>query len=98
MIRGTTPTLEFVLPFEASLLAAAYVTFVQSDSVVLDKPLSECAIDGNKMTVKLTQEDTLKLKTGLVEVQIRARTADGDVIASDIILTGAQKILKDGVI
>lgn len=98
MIRGTTPTLEFVLPFETSLLAEAYVTLSQSDGVVLDKPLSECTLDGNKMTVKLTQEDTLKLKTGLVEVQIRAKTIDGDVIASDIILTSAQKILKDGVI
>ena len=98
MIRGTTPTLEFVLPFDTSLLAEAYVTLEQSDEVVLDKPLSDCTLDDNKMTVKLTQEDTLKLKIGLIEVQIRAKTVDGDVIASDIILTSAQKILKDGVI
>lgn len=98
MIRGTTPTLEFVLPFDTSLLAEAYVTLAQGDEVVLDKPLSECTRDGNKLTVKLTQEDTLKLKTGLVEIQIRAKTENGDAIASDIILTSAQKILKDGAI
>lgn len=98
MIRGTTPTLEFVLPFDTNLLAEAYVTLAQIGDVVLDKPLSECTLDGDKMTVKLTQEDTLKLKTGQVEIQIRAKTIDGDVIASDIILTSAQKILKDGVI
>jgi hypothetical protein len=98
MIRGTTPTLEFVLPFETSLLAEAYVTLAQSDGVVLDKPLSECTLDGNKMTVKLTQEDTLKLKPGPVEIQIRAKTENGDALASDIILTSASKILKDGAI
>lgn len=98
MIRGTTPTLEFVLPFKASILAEAYVTLAQAGGVVLDKPLSECTLDGDKMIVKLTQEDTLKLKTGLVEIQIRAKTGDGNAIASDIILTSAQKILKEGVI
>lgn len=98
MIRGTTPTLEFILPFDTSLISEAYVTLAQAGDVVLDKPLSECALDGNKMTVKLTQGDTLKLKTGLIEIQIRAKTIDGDAIASDIILTSAQKILKDGVI
>lgn len=47
MIRGTTPTLEFILPFDTSLLAEAYVTLAQAGDVVLDKPLSECTLDGN---------------------------------------------------
>lgn len=29
MIRGTTPTLEFALPFEVDLIAEAYVTISQ---------------------------------------------------------------------
>lgn len=96
MIRGTTPTLEFVLPFDTSLLAEAFVTFEQKDEVVLDKPLSECKTDGNKLTVELTQQDTLKLDNGLVRIQIRARTHGGDALASDVILTSVGEILKDG--
>ena len=37
MIRGTTPTLEFALPFEVDLIAEAYVTISQNQSVVIDK-------------------------------------------------------------
>ena len=37
MIRGTTPTLEFTLPFEVDLIAEAYVTISQNQSVVIDK-------------------------------------------------------------
>lgn len=29
MIRGTTPTLEFTLPFDTSLIAEMYVTMAQ---------------------------------------------------------------------
>lgn len=99
MIRGTTPTLEFTLPFDTSLLSDAYVTFAQNKHVVLDKKLSECQCSENKLIVKLTQEETLMLKCNcLVEMQIRAKDLNGDVIASDIIVESPDRILKDGVI
>lgn len=99
MIRGTTPTLEFTIPFDTSLLAEAYVTLSQNESVVLDKKLSECQCAGNVLSVRLTQEDTLKLNCDcLTEIQIRARTADGNAIASDIMTVSTERILKDGVI
>jgi hypothetical protein len=99
MIRGTTPTLEFVLPFDTKQLAEAYVTLAQNDEVVLDKRLSECQCSENKMTVRLSQEETLKLKCGCITgIQIRARTVDGEAIASDIIHEKTERILKDGVI
>lgn len=31
MIRGTTPTLEFTLPFDTSLIAEMYVTIAQGE-------------------------------------------------------------------
>ena len=46
MIRGTTPTLEFALPFEVDLIAEAYVTISQNQSVVIDKSLSELTCAG----------------------------------------------------
>lgn len=99
MIRGTTPTLEFALPFDAGVLEEAWVTVAQNKSVVLDKKLSDCQCAGNVLTVKLTQEDTLKLKCNcLAEIQIRAKTTDGDAVASEIIAVSPDRILKDGVI
>lgn len=99
MIRGTTPTLEFTVPFDTKILAEAYVTLAQKKKVVLDKKLSDCQCSANTLTVRLSQEETLKLSCDcLVEIQIRARTVDGDAIASEIMVETPDRILKDGVI
>lgn len=99
MIRGTTPTLEFMLPFDVGTLSDAYITMVQNRKVVLEKCISDCECTGNCLRVKLTQEETLKLNcVHRVEIQIRAKTITGDAIASEIITADAERILKDGVI
>jgi hypothetical protein len=99
MIRGTTPTLEFAIPFETGQLAEAFVTLSQNGAVVIDKPLSQCGCNGNKLTVKLTQEETLNLQCDCItEIQIRARTLSGDAVASNIMRVNTGRVLKDGVI
>ena len=99
LIRGTTPLLEFALPFPAEELEEAYVTIAQRGAVVIDKPLTECGCDGKTLTVRLTQEETLKLNCDCMsEIQIRARTLDGEAIASNIMAVQTARILKDGVI
>lgn len=99
MIRGTTPTLEFMLPFETQTLAEAYITIAQQNSTVIEKNLAECTSEGSKITVTLSQEETLKLNSGMkAEIQIRCRTTEGEVLASNIIIINADRILKDGVI
>ena len=37
MIRGTTPTLEFTLPFDTSLIAKMYITMAQNGKMALEK-------------------------------------------------------------
>lgn len=99
MIRGTTPTLEFVIPFDTGQLAEAFVSLSQNETVIIDKPLAECQRNGDKLIVRLTQEETLKLECDIVtEIQIRARTLEGEAIASQIIKVNTERILKDGVI
>lgn len=99
MIRGTTPTLEFVIPFDTGQLAEAFVSLSQNETVIIDKPLTECQCNGDKLIVRLTQEETLKLECDIVtEIQIRARTLEGEAIASQIIKVNTERILKDGVI
>lgn len=102
MIRGTTPSFEFTLPFSVDLLAKAYITFKQSGKIVLDKELNECSCEGNKIVLNLTQQDTLRfistrdVHTRKVEIQIRAKTANGKAIASNLMFDDVDRILKDG--
>lgn len=47
--------------------------------------------------LKLTQNDTLKFSVnGFIEIQMRVKTNDGNVMASDIKKVSVQQILKDG--
>ncbi len=99
MYRGTTPTLSFKLPFDTSDLSAAWVTLAQDGRVIIDKPMSDCVLEGNVLAVTLTQEETLKLTAeNRTEVQLRVKTTDGIAMASTIWRVETEKILKDEVI
>lgn len=99
MIRGTTPTLEFIIPFDTGQLAEAFVTLSQNGGIVIDKALTECNCEENKLSIRLTQEETLKLQCDCItEIQIRAKTLEGEAVASQIIKVNTERILKDGVI
>ena len=101
MIRGTTPTLEFKLPFDTSLIAKMYITMTQNGKTALEKTLSDCNCSGRSVSLTLTQEDTLKLQQqprSQAEIQIRVRTTAGEALASDIMSVYVGRILKEGVI
>lgn len=99
MIRGTTPTLEFTLPFDTGQLAAAWVTISVDGSEVINKTLEECEREACVLRLRLTQQETLQLPTrSVAEIQIRARTTEGEAIASSIIPVRVDRILRDGVI
>lgn len=99
MIRGTTPKLEFTLPFDISQIEKSYITFMQDNTIVLEKSFDDCEAVDNMLIINLTQEETLKLKAGkVVEIQIRVRTISGNALASNIIRVNTERILRDGVI
>lgn len=100
MIRGTTPTLEFIVPFDTDLLKNAYITLSQNNKVVINKQLNDCEIDIRKLSVKLSQEETLQLSSRYrAEIQVKVKFKDSeDVFASNIIYTDIDKILNEEVI
>lgn len=99
MYRGTTPTLKFTLPFDTSELAAAWVTLAQSGKVVIDKPMTDCVLDGYTLSVTLTQQETIKLTAeNRTDIQLCVRTTDGAALASAIFREETDRILKDGVV
>ena len=55
MIRGTTPTLEFTLPFDTSLIAKMYITMTQNGKTALEKNLVRLQL---LRYVRITNSDT----------------------------------------
>ena len=99
MIRGTTPTHFFTLPFDAGEIDKLRVTYAQNGLTVLDLTEDDVTADGQEIRYQLTQEDTLKFKNNvLVEIQIKLKTLDGNVLASNVIVISVSKILNEDVL
>lgn len=98
-MRGTTPTHTFKIPFDVSLVQKAVVIYAQDDIVVFSKETEQCHMNGNEISVTLTQEDTLKLDCKkLVQIQLRVLTTDGTALASVVTRMNVGKCLKDEVL
>lgn len=83
MIRGTTPTHIFKIPFETANLKEVRIFYAQNKKVVLEKNTADCVMEDNKITVKLTQEETLAFShMEVFEIQMVVKTLDGTVMAT----------------
>ena len=105
MIRGTTPTLEFTLPFSASLIKSAQILISYVDNykeVTIEKTLDECTLGEMSISTELTQEETLAFPAPITaEVQLRVVVSqDGKdiTLATDVYKVKVKKLLKDGVL
>lgn len=97
MIRGTTPTLSFTLPFTAEYITRLSIVFAQGGDIVLEKSLDDCRIEENSITLRLSEEDTLAFssKKKYTEIQLRVGIED-ERLASEIIVADVERIIKDG--
>ena len=99
MRRGTTPTHTFALPFETSQLTKVRIVYAQGDAPIITKEIEDCTLEGNTITVKLTQEDTLKLDNAkYVSIQLRVLTEAEDSLVSDVIQKAIGECLDDEVL
>ncbi len=98
MIRYTTPTLTFKLPFESSYVTTAFVT-IEQRNLSIEKTLDDCEVGDDTITLTLSQEDTGKLeaKTETL-VQLRCKGTDGKAYASKKFKIEVDDVLKDGII
>ena len=98
MWRGTTPTYTFTLPEEVKLddFTTVYLTFSQNGHNVLEKTKEELEATDEGFRLLFSQADTLCFSPGPVRIQLRARMPDGTAVASNVISTTAQEVLKDG--
>lgn len=102
MIRGTTPTLLFNLPFSASIIKSAEITIKYIDGlkkVLITKYLADCELGETSISTKLTQEETLQFPApAMVQVQLRILTTDDTALATEIYKVSVKKLLADEVI
>ena len=101
MIPGTTPTHTFEIPteIEKSLIKTVKIVYSQNNKVVFIKETEDCEIEEGKITVRLTQEETLACKfEPFVSIQIRILTHNDDALASNVMVDIVQRSLDDEVI
>lgn len=96
MYRGTTPINIFRTDVDLTNASVLFITYKQNGKVILEKSIDEVSIKRNSVIVYLSQKETLLFKEGIVTIQIRVRFFDGSTIASDLIRTNADDILKEG--
>ena len=83
MIRGTTPTITYKFPFAANTLSKIRIYFMQGNETLLTIEEDDCVIDGNNVSVTLTEEETYAFNPKKrVDTQVRFLTSDGTVGAS----------------
>lgn len=93
--RGTTPVQAFTVDVDLRE-ACVYVTYSQGGITKIERTNDTLIIKEDKISFILTQEETLNLDKGVVDVQIRYKTYDGIADASPELTLQVGDILKDG--
>lgn len=101
MIRGTTPTLKFKIPYKACMIEDGFVTFSRKGKVFMDIPFSDdrVSVQDKFILITFSQEDTLSFNSkAMYSVQLRILLKGDKAVASNIIAMNIGSILKNGVI
>ena len=98
MRQGTTPTIQITInDIDLNEIQNIYVVFEQN-GYILKKESSDLDIEGNIISVLLSQEETLNFKEGTCNIQLRMITKGGVAIASPIKTTKVYRVLNKEVI
>lgn len=94
MIKGTTPTHHFELPFEASRVAAARVIYKQGNIEVLRKETEDFKKDGNRISVTFSQDETFLFDSRIsVKCQLRVRDISDKVMNTKPMIISIEECL-----
>ena len=101
-IRGTTPSIDISVKPDIDFhqVTNVWVYISQQGKVKVDKLISDVTFDyeHRKMLVKLSQDDSLRLKQGEALFQIRILMNDGTALATEASRIEVEEIYKEGVI
>lgn len=91
IIRGTTPPFDFTLPFDVALLEKCRVSFAQYSAskvkrIIVQKDIEKLTLNGTTVSLKLTQEETLKFRDKAdIELELKVKVG-GDVYEDKYLL------------
>lgn len=99
MIPGTTPTHYFNLPFESEMLSSARVIYKQRDREILRKETGDFEMDGNTISISLSQEETFLFDSQYsVKIQLAVRTKSGKVLRTMPIIVKVDECMDNEVL
>ena len=99
MYRGSTPTHVFTLSIQVEDIKALRLTYAQGGRTVLEKTEKEVKMEGNTVTLRLTQEETLAFgQTAPVNIQLKVLLNSGAVLPSQIFRVHVDEILNEEVL
>lgn len=85
MIKGSTPTFTFALPFDASAIAEARISFGQDGRELVKKVEGVITMKGNDISCELTQRESLLFNEQKpMQIQLKVKTHEGKVLLTDI--------------
>jgi hypothetical protein len=80
-------------------VADALIVYAQSEEEIFRKTASQCHMEGNTLSVELTQEETFLFDCRKkVQIQVRVLTTEGKALASNIITKDVAKCLSNEVL
>ena len=85
MVQATTPTFTFTFPSTIDPSTFQKTVFsLEQEGLEFEKTGEDLTIEGQTISVSLTQKETLSLKVGKAEVQLNWLYPDGTRACSDI--------------
>ena len=97
MVQATTPTFVLTLPDTVDLTEPSHFYFtLRQGNIRIEKSDSDLVIDGQTISVYLSQAETLTLTPGIVKLQLNWTYANGSRACSNIVSVNVtENLLKE---
>ena len=97
MVQATTPTFILTLPDTVDLSQAANIYFsLRQKNVLIEKAGDDLTVDGQTVSVYLSQAETLQLVSGAAQIQLNWTYANGSRACSNIVsVQVTENLLKE---
>ena len=97
MVQATTPTFILTLPNTVDLSLAESVWFsIKQNSTIVNKTGDSLVIEGQTVSVYLTQEETVQFYNGTAKLQLNWTYPDGSRACSNIVsVPVGDNLIKD---
>lgn len=97
MVQATTPTFVLTLPETVDLSQAANIYFsLHQKNVLIEKSNNDLTVEGQTVSVYLTQGETLQLAPGMAKIQLNWTYPNGARACSNIVsVSVSENLLKE---